>query len=80
MTNEKLRLIYSVVRELKSSFSSPKTIVVYFNYLANDKTLDQPKFKALADDKINVTEKFEFVLGREENILGKGENASYPGR
>ena len=25
----------------------------------------------------NVTEKFKFVLGREENILGKGEDAAY---
>ena len=31
------------------------------------------KLKALADDKINVTEKLKFVLGRVENIVGKGE-------
>ena len=33
--------------------------------------------KAFADDihVINVTENFEFVLGRVENIVGKGENA-----
>ena len=30
---------------------------------------------ALEDDKINVTEKLKFVLGRVENIMGKGENA-----
>ena len=41
------------------------------------KILDWPKFKALADDKINVTEKLKFVLGMVENILGKGENAGY---
>ena len=35
------------------------------------------KFKAFADDKINVTEKFKFVLERVQNIVGKGENAGY---
>ena len=39
--------------------------------------LDQSKLKAFADDKINVTEKIEFVLGRVENIVGKVENAGY---
>ena len=33
--------------------------------------LDWSKFKELADDKINVTEKLKFVLGRVENIVGK---------
>ena len=47
------------------------------NSLPNDKFLDWSKLKALADDKINVTEKLKFVLGRVENILGKGENAGY---
>ena len=46
-----------------------------FNPLQNDKFLNWSKLKALADNKINVTEKFEFVLGRVENIVGKGENA-----
>ena len=31
--------------------------------------------KAFVDDKINVTEKLKFVLGRVENIMGKGENS-----
>ena len=35
------------------------------------------KFKACADDKIIVTQKLKFVLGRVENIVGKGENAGY---
>ena len=38
------------------------------------KTLDQSKLKEVADDKINVTEKLKFILGRIEN-MGKGENA-----
>ena len=35
------------------------------------------KLKAFADNKINATQKLEFDLGRVENIVGKGENASY---
>ena len=42
--------------------------------LPNDKILDWSKLIAFADDKINVTEKVDFVLGRVENIVG-GENA-----
>ena len=30
-----------------------------------------------AEDKINVTEQLKLVLGRTENIVGKGENAGY---
>ena len=46
-----------------------------FNALPNDKFLDWSKLKELADDKINVIEKWKFVLGMVENIVGKGENA-----
>ena len=35
------------------------------------------KFKGLADDRMIMTQKLEFVLGRVENIVGKGENAGY---
>ena len=35
------------------------------------------KLKDFADDKTNVTQKLIFVLGRVENIVGKGENAGY---
>ena len=42
--------------------------------LPNNKILDWSKLKAFADDKINKTEKFKFVLGRVENMVGKGEN------
>ena len=45
------------------------------NPLPNDKILDLSKLKAFVDNKINVTEKLIFVLGRMENIAGKGENA-----
>ena len=45
------------------------------NSLPNDKISDWPKWKAFADNKIDATEKLNFVLGWGENILGKGENA-----
>ena len=47
------------------------------NSLPNNKILDWSKIKALADDKINVTQELKFVSGRVENIRGKGENAVY---
>ena len=43
--------------------------------IPNDKILDLSDLKAFADKKINVTEKLKFVLGRVEDIVGKGENA-----
>ena len=47
------------------------------NSLPYDKILDWSKLKAFADDKINVTEGLKSALGREENIMRKGENAGY---
>ena len=47
------------------------------NYIPNDKFLDWSRWKALADDKINVIEKLKFVLRRVENIVGKAKNAGY---
>ena len=38
--------------------------VLNFNPLSNDKFLDWFELKELADNKINVTEKLKFVLGR----------------
>ena len=45
------------------------------NPLPDDKFLDWSKLKAFADEKINVTQKLNFVLGSRENIMGNGENA-----
>ena len=45
--------------------------------LPKEKFLDWFKLKAFADDKRNAIEKLKFVLGRGENIIGKGENAGY---
>ena len=49
---------------------------LWFNSLPNDKILDLSKLK-FANEKINVTKKLKFVLGMVENIVVKGENASY---
>ena len=47
------------------------------NSLSNDKILDYSKLKAFADNKINVTQKLKYKLGRLENIVGKGGNAGH---
>ena len=47
------------------------------NSLPNNKILDWSKLKAFANEKINVTEKLKFVLGKVINIVGKGGNAGY---
>ena len=41
------------------------------------KIVDFSKLEAFADNKINVTQKLKFALGRVDlqNIVGKGENA-----
>ena len=41
------------------------------------KKLDRSKVKTFQGDKLNLDEKLKFVLGRVENIVGKGENAGY---
>ena len=48
-----------------------------FRSLPNNKILDLSKFKAVADDKINVGQKVKTVYGWMENIVGKGGNAGY---
>ena len=52
-------------------------VVSTINSSPNDKFLDQSKFKAFANDKINVTKKLKFVYGRVEYTVGKGENDGY---
>ena len=63
--------------KVKEQFLSKELFGVSFtfNSLQNDKILDWSKLKAFADDKLNVTKELKFVLGREENIVGKGESA-----
>ena len=45
--------------------------------LPNNKFIDWSKSKAFADDKLNLAENLKFVLGRVEDIVGKGENAGH---
>ena len=45
-----------------------------FNSLPHNKFLEWSKLKAIAGDKIDVTEKFKFVLRQIENIVGKGDS------
>ena len=51
--------------------------LVTLNSSPNIKILAQFKFSAIADDKINGTQKLKFVSGRVGNIFRKGENAGY---
>ena len=46
------------------------------NSLTNDVFLNWSKLRAIADNKIDVTEKLKFVMVRIEN-MGKGENACF---
>ena len=43
----------------------------------NSNNLDVTKFKACADDKLNLAQMMISVSDRVENIVGKGENAGY---
>ena len=52
-----------------------KFFILVKAYLPTDKVLDHSNLKYFADDKINVTYKINFVMGRVENIVSKGENA-----
>ena len=52
-------------------------IISYFNSLPTQKIVDQPKLKALADDKINMTRKLKYSMKRVENIVGRRENAGF---
>ena len=58
-------------------FGKGLKIVLIHNSLPNNKFLDWSKLKGFADDKLNATKKLKFVLGRIENIVGKGEIAGY---
>ena len=46
-------------------------ILLELNSLPNDEILDQSKFNAFADDKIDVTKESKFVLGRVETLWEK---------
>ena len=50
---------------------------MWLNPLPHYKILDWPKLKAFTDNKINITDLMISLPHRLENIVGKGENASY---
>ena len=70
---------HQVMSPTRSPLSHPGGLsnLKIINSLPNDNFVDWSKLKALEDDKIKLAEKLKFVLGRVENIVGKGENAGY---
>ena len=58
-------------------FLCTRVVSTVFNSLPEDIFSDWSKLKAFADDKMKLAEKLKPVLGRVENIVGKGENAGY---
>ena len=49
----------------------------WVNSLPNDEILDVTKFKAFAEDKLNVARMMISLFDRAENTVGKAENAGY---
>ena len=61
-----------------STLSNTETIILgTLNSLLNNEIVDWSSLKTSADNKIYVTEKLKFVLGRVVNIMCKGENAGW---
>ena len=50
-------------------YTTENVEIATINSLPKDIFLDWSLWKEIADDKINVTEKFTFILGRLENIM-----------
>ena len=66
---------YSVQPETIQNFTNPEAIKL--NSLTHDKISDLSKFKAFADNNLNVARMTKLVFDRVENIVGKDENAGY---
>ena len=62
---------------LSSAASLKITLKKGLNSLPNNKNCVWTKLKASADDRINLYEKLNLILGRVENIVRKGENGDY---
>ena len=60
-----------------SDFSNSMTSSRPLNPLPNDKILDVTKQKAFADNKFNISKMNISILDKEENTVGKEENAGY---
>ena len=59
-------------------FTSQISLWATLNSFPNDKILDWFKLKDFADDKINVTQRLNFILGMAENFVGKEEKCPLP--
>ena len=72
-------LLYAILHFFKKylKFNPLNNSKENFKSLPNNKILYWTKFKAFADDKVNLNEKIKLVWGRVENIMGKEENAAY---
>ena len=70
-----LKLLYANGLDLDKAVSLSTGKALTFYGTTNFFTLSN--LTTFADDKINVTKKLKFVLGRVENIVGKGENAGH---
>ena len=58
--------------------SAMKTKVMFRGLtLTNDKMINFTKFKAFADDNLNLADMAKYVCHRVEKIMGNGENAGY---
>ena len=64
-------------KDLYCKCTKPGLVWERVNSLPNNKILEQFNLKDFAEDKISVTYVTNFVLGRVENIVGKGDNAGY---
>ena len=65
------------INKIQSNTTFTNPLSSSYNFLPNNKVLDWSKLKAFADNKVNSTEKLKFVFGSVENVVGKGENASF---
>ena len=74
LTSPKQALVWMCL-QYKSFENTVRKGKIALNSLPNDKILDQSKFKAFAEEKMVLTQISDFVLGRVENITGKGGNA-----
>ena len=57
---------------------SPRVLKSRFNSLPNDKILETSKLKAFADDKINVTQKLNFLFGKSRKHCEKRRKCWLP--
>ena len=71
-----LKLVFFILPFLVLEMIIAKMIIATsLTLYQNDEILDWSKFKAFADDKLNVEKKkMKFGLGRVQNIFGKGKN------